>query len=141
MKVATDEAPPALRKDAALREDAGRARLQRWRDDGRQVFVYFTRNFFTGAPTSFSFRGRIIAADQRLDIAFDGGALRVILINAQIFDGPIVFVDVDATLRDEREAVQVKPVGGDSILISLEAVADADLLTLTSPQIEGPREP
>lgn len=110
----------------------GFGKLRAWRDEGRPVHAYFFRNVLTGAAAAASVRGRITRLDEAgIEVAFDAGALTATLSGAECFDGPLVLVDAASGTSRQRDAVQIKLSGGDSLLISTIPVDGADRL-LTS---------
>lgn len=125
--------------ERALTLRDGLARLRAWRDEKRLLHAHFMRSFLTGAITSVSLRAVIEQVDERaIKLGFEGGALSSMLAGAEIFDGPMTFIDVRLNTREDIEAVQLKLRGGDSLLISTREVDEAQLTQFDNPRLPGP---
>lgn len=83
--------------------------------------------------TTVSLQAEISAVDeQSIRLEFEGGALGSILAGAEIFDGPMTFIDVAAKTREDFEAVQLRLRGGDSLLLSTREIGETQLGKLAS---------
>ena len=124
MTDAADKRRRVARTHAALR---ALERIEGWMTDATPVHALYVRNFATGAPTFVRMNGVVSSIDERqIALRSDDGDLRVLIGDAEIFDGPIkVFVPPQKKER-EIEAVQIKPRGGDSLIVSPYALDAAD---------------
>ncbi|HXI87581.1 MAG TPA: hypothetical protein VNH64_08990 [Parvularculaceae bacterium] len=117
----------------------GLARLIAWRDEGRLLHAHFARNFLTGAITTVTLRAEIASIDSlSIKLRFDGGGLRSMLAEAEIFEGPMTFIDVRSKRREDIEAVQVKLRGGDSLILSTREIAEVELTQLAVRRLPAP---